>query len=147
MNVTIRTAGSDDLQPIVALLRGADLPLDGLAEHFGEGFAVAEIDGRIAGAEGIERYGDDGLLRSAVVDPSFRGHGVGEALTRDRLSWAATNGLRSVWLLTTTAADYFPRFGFQAATRADAPALIRASHEFVHACPASAVAMRLVLSD
>jgi amino-acid N-acetyltransferase len=81
-----------------------------------------------------------------VVDPTFRGQGLGEALTRDRLSWAETNGLRSVWLLTTTAADYFPRFGFQLATRADAPPLIQASREFVHACPASAVAMRLLLS-
>lgn len=147
MNVTIRTASPDDLQPIAALLRGADLPIDGLTDQFGDGYAIAEIDGRIAGAVGIERYGDDGLLRSAVVDPSFRGHGVGDALTRDRLSWAATHGLRSVWLLTTTASAYFPRFGFRPATRADAPASMQASPEFVDACPASAVAMRLVISD
>lgn len=139
----IRTASAQDLAVVQALLADAHLPTDGLEEQFGDGYAVAECEGEAIGAEGIEIYGDAGLLRSAVVDPAWRGSGVGDALTRDRLAWAATQGLREVWLLTTTAADYFPRFGFARADRASAPAPTQRSREFAEACPASAVAMRL----
>jgi amino-acid N-acetyltransferase len=81
-----------------------------------------------------------------VVLDEWRGRRVGELLTRDRLAWAAEVGLRELWLLTTTAADYFPRFGFARADRAAAPDAVRASREFAEACPASAVAMRLSLT-
>jgi amino-acid N-acetyltransferase len=139
---TIRTAAADDLAPVQALLRAAQLPVDGLHEQFGSGYAVAECDGALVGAEGVERYGDAGLLRSAVVHPDWRGRGVGDALTRNRLAWAEREGLRELWLLTTTAADYFPRFGFERASRDDAPLALLRSREFAEACPSSAVAMR-----
>lgn len=139
----IRTASAQDLAVVQALLAAAHLPTDGLEEQFGEAYAVAEHEGTAIGAEGIEIYGDAGLLRSAVVDAAWRGAGVGDALTRDRIAWAATQGLREVWLLTTTAADYFPRFGFARADRASAPAPMQRSREFAEACPASAVAMRM----
>jgi amino-acid N-acetyltransferase len=142
--VTIRSASTKDLEQVQALLLAAKLPLDGLLEQFGEGYAVAECDGALVGAEGIERYGDAGLLRSAVVHPEWRGRGVGEALTRDRLDWAEREGVRELWLLTTTAADYFPRFGFERATRDDAPPALQRSREFAEACPSSAIAMRRV---
>ena len=142
----IRSATAADRGAVEALLREAQLPTDGLDDQFGPAYAVAELDGRIVGAEGIECYADAGLLRSAVVAKALRGHGLGDELTRNRLAWARESGLHEVWLLTTTAADYFPRFGFTTAERATAPALVRDSREFRDACPASAVAMRLLLS-
>lgn len=141
----LRSATHTDLDAVAALLRGANLPTDGLQEQFGDGYAIAECDGVAVGAEGIEVYEGAGLLRSAVVDPAWRGRGVGDALTRDRLAWASMRGLHEVWLLTTTAADYFPRFGFSRASRDEAPAAMQRSREFAEACPASAVAMRLPL--
>lgn len=143
---SIRPATASDLEAVKGLLRGARLPLDGLEEQFGDGYAIAECDGAAIGAEGIEVHGDAGLLRSAVVDAAWRGKGVGDALTRDRLAWAARHGLREVWLLTTTAADYFPRFGFARAARDAAPAPMQRSREFADACPASAVVMRRSLT-
>lgn len=141
----VRSASASDLEAVQALLAAAHLPTDGLEEQFGAAYAIAECEGTPIGAEGIEVYGEAGLLRSAVVDPAWRGSGVGDALTRDRLAWASAHGLREVWLLTTTAADYFPRFGFARADRASAPLLLQRSREFAEACPASAVAMRLTL--
>ncbi|GMV10781.1 MAG TPA: arsenic resistance N-acetyltransferase ArsN2 [Gemmatimonadaceae bacterium] len=143
---SIRPATASDLEAVKGLLRGARLPLDGLEEQFGDGYAIAECGGAAIGAEGIEVHGDAGLLRSAVVDAAWRGKGVGDALTRDRLAWAARHGLREVWLLTTTAADYFPRFGFARAARDAAPAPMQRSREFADACPASAVVMRRSLT-
>lgn len=137
----VREAAEGDLPAVRRLLKEASLPLDGLEEQFGPRYAVAEAGGRVIGAVGVEVHGQFGLLRSAVVDSAWRGLGVGEALTRERLDWSRSQGLESVWLLTTTAAAYFPRFGFVRAERAAAPAALQASVEFAHACPASAVTM------
>ena len=145
-SLSVRPASSGDLPRVAELLRAAKLPTDGLEEQFGPAYVVAVSDGEIVGAEGIESYGRAGLLRSAVVADAWRGRGVGEALTRDRLAFARGAGLHEVWLLTTTASEWFPRFGFERADRATAPEPLQHSREFKEACPASAVAMRLDLS-
>jgi amino-acid N-acetyltransferase len=79
------------------------------------------------------------------VSERFAGRGIGETLTRNRLSWARHEGLRALYLLTETAAEYWPRFGFVRIERASAPDAIRGSPEWAGGCPASAVAMRLDL--
>lgn len=142
---TIRVATPADLGAIEATLRDAELPLDGLRDQFGEGYAVAEADGQVIGVEGIEVHGDDGLLRSAAVSAAWRGRGVGDALTRDRIEWARRRGLRSLYLLTTTAGDYFPQFGFTNVERDAAPDAVRRSREFSDACPSTALFMALTL--
>lgn len=144
---TVRSAGEKDLDAVESMLREARLPLDGLRDQFGDGYAVAESDDQVIGVEGIEVHGDDGLLRSAAVTPDWRGHGIGDALTRDRIEWAVQRGLRSIFLLTETAGDYFPRFGFQRIDRDVAPDAIRESREFSEACPSSALLMVLHLRD
>jgi len=143
--IVVRPATAADLGVVKALLSDAQLPLDGLEEQFGDAYAIAECDGSVIGAEGVERHGEVGLLRSAVVHAEWRGRGVGDALTLDRLAWAARQGMTEVWLLTTTASDYFPRFGFERVERASAPGPLQASREFAEACPASATVMRRVL--
>ena len=142
---SIRAAVERDLGAVEATLRESELPLDGLRDQFGEGYAVAESDGHVIGVEGIEVHGEDGLLRSAAVAASWRGKGVGDALTRDRIAWAQRRGLRSLYLLTTTAGDYFPRFGFTRADRDSAPIAVRQSQQFAETCPSSALFMALPL--
>ena len=143
MTFTVRPASVRDLPAVKSLLASASLPLDGVDEQFGEAYAVAEAGGEIVGAEGIEVYDGSGLLRSAVVHPYWRGRGVGELLTRDRIEWARRAGLERVYLLTTTAESYFPRFGFARVERAEAPPAVRESREFAGACPATATLMEL----
>jgi amino-acid N-acetyltransferase len=72
---------------------------------------------------------------------------VGDALTRDRIEWARRRGLRSLYLLTTTAGDYFPRFGFALVGRDTAPDAVRKSREFADACPSTALFMSLPLGE
>ena len=103
---------------------------------------VARDAGQVVGAAALELYADAALLRSVVVDASVRGQGVGQQLTVSALALANELGVSTVFLLTTTAADFFPRFGFERITREDVPASVRASVEFQSACPASAVVMR-----
>ena len=65
----IARARPEDLQPTLALLDGASLPRDGVAEHF-ETFLVARAGGQIVGTIGLERYGESALLRSLAVAPN-----------------------------------------------------------------------------
>jgi len=142
----IRAATPDDLPAVHTLLLAAGLPVDGVDEQFGDAYAVAVCDGAVIGVEGMEVHGTSGLLRSAAVDGAWRGRHVGEALTNDRLQWARARGLHDVWLLTNTAADYFPRFGFERVDRASAPEAVRQSRQFAETICASAAAMRRALS-
>lgn len=126
-----------------ALVRAAGLvPLDETSQ-FGEQYAIAQVDGEVLGVAGVEVHGEDALLRSVAVDAEFRSQGIGEALVEDRIGYARSAGLRAVYLLTTTASDWFARLGFERIAREDAPAAIAASTEWSAACPASSIAMRL----
>jgi N-acetylglutamate synthase-like GNAT family acetyltransferase/SAM-dependent methyltransferase len=116
-------------------------------EGFGEGYAIAERDGALVGLAGLEVHGRWGLLRSVAVSPHAQKGGLGAALVRDRLAWAEARGLAGVYLLTTTAPDYFRRLGFEAVERSAAPAEIQASVEFSSACPATAVVMVMPLPE
>jgi len=141
---TIRSAGAADAVAVRALLAGAKLPLDGVPDDLAH-FLVAEQDGAVVGAIGLEPYGDAALLRSAVVAPAVRGTGLGERLVRALLAAASAGGTHELVLLTTTADTWFPRFGFERITRDAAPAALHASEEFRGACPDSAIVMRLAL--
>ena len=59
----IRPATPDDFRAILTLLDEASLPTQDLGNTRPVHFWVAESDGRIAGAGGLEQYGDAGLLR------------------------------------------------------------------------------------
>lgn len=143
--VPIRPARADERAAVETLLREAGLPVQGLEEQFGENYCVAELDGAPVGAAGVEVHGRFGLLRSVVVAPQLRGRGLGERLVGDRRRWAEERGLEAVFLLTTTADQFFERLGWAEAERGSAPPPIRASREFAAVCPASAVLMVLPL--
>lgn len=138
-------ARSSDLAAISALLGAEGLPTDGVADHVDTMF-VARQDGRITGVAGLELYGDGGLLRSVVVDRSYRNAGLARQLVEAIVDLARARNVPSVYLLTTTAADYFPRLGFTAISRDLVPPGVQQSVEFVSACPASASVMVRQLS-
>jgi amino-acid N-acetyltransferase len=138
----LRAARPDDLEATRKLLRDCELPLEGIEDPFGDGFAVAEGEGALVGIAGVERYGHVGLLRSVAVAPSRRAGGLGSGLVDDRIAWARRHDISTLYLLTTTAAPFFARRGFVEILRSDAPAEIQGSREFSQACPASATLMR-----
>ncbi|MBI2796509.1 MAG: GNAT family N-acetyltransferase [Gemmatimonadetes bacterium] len=139
--VVVRPARDADRGAAEALLREFKLPLEGVAEHWGD-FLVAEQAGAVVGVIGVERYGDAGLLRSAVTSARARGTGVGRALVEALEARCRAQGVRELVLLTETAMDWFPRFGYERVERASVPAAVKGSVEFTTACPASAVTMR-----
>jgi amino-acid N-acetyltransferase len=138
----IRSATPSDLPVVLALLESRELPVAGVAERIGD-CVLATAGGTIVGVAGLERYADGALLRSVAVAVGAAGQGIGQTLVATVLARAATDGTPAVWLLTTTAERWFPRFGFRVADRVDAPAGVAGSVEFREACPATAVAMVL----
>ena len=142
--VALREAAAADLPAVLALLERSQLPTAGVAEALPR-FVVAEDRGRVVGAVGLEIYGSSALLRSAAVEESWRGAGVGRALIDRALEIARSERISDVFLLTTTAEHYFPRFGFSCVTRDSVSPEVQGSVEFKEACPASAVVMRRIL--
>jgi amino-acid N-acetyltransferase len=82
-----------------------------------------------------------GLLRSVAVAQSQRGLGLGIRLTEAGVALARARGIKALYLLTETAAGFFPRFGFRPVSRDEVAPAVRQSIEFTRACPASALAM------
>lgn len=144
MSAVVERAQPEDIASVLSLLERHGLPLDG-ADAMGDAVVVARLDGRVVGAAGLERYADGALLRSVVVDASAQGHGLGQRLTEAAVALARDLCMPSVFLLTTTADGFFPRFGFERIGRADVPESVRQSVEFRSACPASAIVMRKLL--
>ena len=116
-----------DLRGALELLGRSELTQQDVSEGWGHYFVVREDDGRVVGVAGLELHGDFGLLRSVAVDEDYRGQGLAAALIEAVLQRAQRVGLRSVYLLTTSARDYFARRGFANVRRDDAPAAIRES--------------------
>jgi amino-acid N-acetyltransferase len=144
MHPSIARAQSSDAAAIRALLEAQQLPVDGLSDHL-QTLLVAKLNGTVVGSAGLELHTEGALLRSVAVTPDHQGQHLGGDLTSAAIDLARTMGAPAIYLLTTTAEGYFPRFGFERIQRADVPSGVQTSVEFTSACPASAVVMRKTL--
>jgi amino-acid N-acetyltransferase len=135
-----------ELPELVRLLERSRLPTDGIAEHLASTL-VARDGRRIVGSAALELYGRVGLLRSVAVEEDLRGRSLGVRLTEAALALARARHLDRVYLLTETAGEFFPRFGFRPVSRAEVDPAALQSVEFTTACPTSALVMALELSS
>jgi amino-acid N-acetyltransferase len=140
MPIELRPATSDDLDAVLRLLAQSGLPQDGLTDCL-ETILVATENGQIVGSAALEPYPDGALLRSVAVVSRLRGTGVGHRLTHAAIDLATRLGAPAVFLLTTTAEEFFPRFGFVGIARDAVPDSIQQSIEFKLACPSHATVM------
>ena len=141
-NPEFRPASSADLESVRQLLAEAELPFEDIdALAMPDFLVVFDENGTLVGAGGIERYGRSGLLRSVVVAGSARGQGLGVAIVRALEAHAQACGVETLYLLTTTAAAFFPRLGYAPFDRAAVPVAVSKSTEFASVCPASATCL------
>lgn len=124
-----------------ALLEASELPAADLTAAHMRHFFYSGVADRPHGLVGIEIHGGDALLRSLVVAPGLRAAGLGSALVRRAESHARAQGVRTIYLLTTTAEHFFAQRGYARLERADAPPGIRATREFAAICPATSIFM------
>jgi len=131
-----------ELEEIKSLLTECGFPVTDISQseppYF---FGVRSKSGLIA-VVGLELFGAVALLRSLAVAPAHRGRGVARQLVAHAESVAASRGIDSLFLLTTTASDFFCKLGFIPASRSAAPPAIQATSQFSSLCPASSAFLR-----
>lgn len=141
----LRPADDATLAYVESLLAENGLPSRDVRDR-PDCFHVAYHDDERVGVGGLEVHGRAGLLRSVAVEESARGRGFGAAICERLETRARDRGVDRLYLLTTTAADFFARRGYETVERSDAPAAIRETTEFDDLCPASATCLRTSLS-
>ena len=145
-DLDLRKATGDDLDTVIEFLDASDLPhedvRDGDAEFY---LGLGRADQGVVGVAGLEPYDSVGLLRSVVVPARHRGQGYGTALVDAVSARAADAGIERLYLLTTSAEDFFAARGFEEVPRGTVPDAIRTSTQFSELCPESATCMRATL--
>jgi amino-acid N-acetyltransferase len=125
-----------------ALLKASSLPADDL--NFKRDLLVGYYEGDVlVGTGGLEIHGNYALLRSLSVKLGIRGKAVGTTITEYLLNEAKKKKLKAIYLLTETARGFFQKKGFADVPRDSVPAEVKASSEFAHVCPTTAVVMVL----
>jgi amino-acid N-acetyltransferase len=81
------------------------------------------------------------------VKPAFRNQNIAGKLIAQIETLAGSKDLKTIFLLTETAPEYFARKGYEKITRNDVPAEIQQSSEFSHVCPQSAIVMKKDISN
>ena len=139
-NIQIQKAGTHDFAAICELLASEKLPTSDLNPVL-DNFFIAINGETITGVTGMDKYGADGLLRSAVVHKDYRNRGIAGSLVNQLFDHAKEQGITSLYLITNTAEGYFRRKGFVITDKENVPAAVLQSKEFNGLCPASSVIM------
>ena len=139
--ITLQRAEDSTLSYVESLLENNGLPSLNIRSKR-ECFYIAHDGADPVGIGGIETHGTDGLLRSVVIEQSARGRGFGTALCDSLEATASADGIERLYLLTTTAADFFAARGYGEIERADAPDRIQQTTEFDELCPTTATCMK-----
>lgn len=119
------------------LLESAGLPVADLTDEHMRAFFYAGSASAPDALAGVEIYGTDALFRSLVVSPALRKQGLGQRLVAKAEQYAREHGVSTVYLLTTTAEQFFLARGYSPTAREAAPVSIRSTTEFAGLCPVS----------
>jgi amino-acid N-acetyltransferase len=141
MNLQVRIAHQRDLNSISNLLKESDLPYQDI-KTFLNSFIVLIYQNSVIGCAGLELFDKYALLRSVAVYQGSRSKGYGKILVKKIIKFAREKKVSQLFLLTETASDYFPIFGFEKISRNEIPHAVKSSKEFTTYCPATAIAMR-----
>ncbi|HWS66212.1 MAG TPA: arsenic resistance N-acetyltransferase ArsN2 [Steroidobacteraceae bacterium] len=141
MSEPLMIRGRPPRSTAVVLLQAQGLPVSDITGEHLEHFFFVGSDGSPTGLVGLELYGTDALLRSLVVAENARSKGLGSTLIDHAEKYAASKGVRSIYLLTTTAEAFFIRLGYERIERSSAPPSIERTREFAGLCPASSAFM------
>ncbi len=140
--IELRPARASDYETATRWLAAAGLPTADLSAVRMDAFLLATDQDRPIGMIGLEPYAQFGLLRSLIVDPEYRGKGLGAKLIAALEAKATAAGVAELWLLTLDADAFFTRHGYAVRQRDAAPTAIRNSAEFASLCPGDAVLMQ-----
>lgn len=142
--VVFQFAHEADEPGIRHLLQACGLPDEDIGHHL-RSFLTLRQENEIVGCVGLELYDKIALLRSLAVSELLRGHGFGQSLTEEIVTFAKHMGVKDLYLLTSTAEGFFAKHGFKRFARENAPDAIRSTTEFTVLCPSTAILMVRIL--
>ena len=105
---------------------------------------VVEEDDKVVATIAVEYDYNDALLRSLCVSQEKRNSGVGNELVSFIEEYVRQQGVQNIFLLTTTAADFFKKRGYTIIERSNVPKFIRNTKDYSVIC-ASSTLMRKAL--
>ena len=130
----------NERQQAIELLQKHKLPVTDINEHK---LLYLLLDAeRIIGTVGLEIFEDCALLRSVSVIKEEQGKGFGKILNDEIEKYAKGSGINCLYLITTTAKDFFNKQGYYAIKREESPLAIKQTAEFTSLCPSTAVVMK-----
>jgi len=142
--VKVVAAESGQRPAILALLRENDLPVEDLDEN--KTLFACLKHGSVIGSGGLEFFGDCALLRSISIRKDFQNKGLGKFVVAELEKIARKKGINCLYLLTTTAKDFFTKEGYEMVDRQKAPIEIKNTTQFSSICSSTATMMRKFLA-
>lgn len=122
------------------LLRKNKLPTEDIKDT--TRLFVTHENNNVTAVIGLELYGTEALLRSLCVAEAGRKKGLGEKLVSFTEDYAVQKGIKTLYLLTTTAESFFLKRNYQKINRSEVPDSIQQTTEFTTVCAASATVMK-----
>lgn len=138
--MNISPINQNNFSAAIDLLKKNNLPTDDLTETT---HIFTLLDGHhVVGTIGLEHEEEDALLRSLSVSEEKRKSGLGVELVHF-IEWQARErGAKNIYLLTTTAAPFFSKLGYEVIDRNSVSDFVRKTSEYCSVCPASATVMK-----
>lgn len=143
--MNIYPVSQNDFAAALNLLKQNNLPTEDITDT--TSLFTLYHEGTLIGVIGLEISGEDGLLRSLCVDETKRTSGSGKQLVSFIENYAKEQGVKNLYLLTTTAASFFTNRSYQTIDRNTVPAAIKETSEFASVCPSSATVMKKSLRN
>ncbi len=141
--LSINTADENDFQDIISLLIECDLVTEDLSHESVKNFLVVRDQNiNLVATIGIDLYSNIGLLRSLAVQEHYRNKGIANNLLNEVEKIAFEKKLRSLYLLTMSASEYFQKRNYVPIPRESVPLPIKESKQFLDLCPSSSLCMK-----
>ena len=142
--MNIAPASQNSFSGAIDLLKKNNLPTEDL--HPGTQLFVVEEDNIVIATVAVEYDYNDALLRSLSVSEEKRTLGIGKKLVGFIEDYVKRQGVQNIFLLTTTAADFFSGRGYKIIDRTNIPAFIQNTKEYSVLCASSSTLMKKQLS-
>jgi amino-acid N-acetyltransferase len=138
--MNIVPASQNSFSAAIDLLRKNNLPTEDI--NAGTQLFVVEQNDRVLATVAVEYDYHDALLRSLSVSEEKRNSGVGQQLVDFIENYVKKQGVETVFLLTTTAANFFLKRGYAILDRSNVPEFIKNTKEYSVICASSSTLMK-----
>ena len=142
--MNIVPASQNSFSAAIELLKNNNLPTEDI--NPGTQLFVVEEGDNVIATVAVEYDYNDALLRSLSVSEEKRSSGIGAELVDFIEDYVRKQGVRTIYILTTTAAGFFSRRGYTLIDRSNVPQFIKDTKEYSVICASSSTLMKKKLS-